>query len=272
MQKIMNDITNNSSSIGVVVVSCDNYSDLWEPFFSLFKRFWQDCQFPVYLISNYKEYKTQGVISIPVGEDVSWSDNLLTALDKIKEEFILMWIDDLFLLKKVNTETLECICKEFVKVEGNYLRLNPTVKADSSFNEYFGVTSKGTVYRASTVLSLWRKDVLQKLLKPGESAWDFEIYGTLRSDKYGGFYAAYKNHFSVLNCVIKGKWQRNALKKISLPGIDIDADKRSVMTIKEQFITELLWIRNKIFMLVPSRYRRQLKDFLLRGKYKYKIN
>ena len=259
-------------NVAILNVSCDNYSDLWNPFFQLFKRFWPDCPFPVYLLSNEKRFDIQGVIPIPVGKDVSWSDNLLIALDKIKEEFILMWIDDLLLLRKVDTQRVVCICEEFIKARGNYLRLNPTVKADKQFNEHFGLTSKGIVYRTSTVLSLWRKDILRELLKPGESAWDFEIYGTLRSDKYDCFYVAHTNHFQVFNCVIKGKWQRGAVKKLSLLGIDIDTDKRRIMTLREQLVTELLWLRSKIFTLVPSRFRRQLKDFILGGKYKYKIH
>ncbi len=40
----------------VLVVSCDNYSDVWSPFFELYSRFWPDCPFNTYLISNTKEY------------------------------------------------------------------------------------------------------------------------------------------------------------------------------------------------------------------------
>jgi hypothetical protein len=29
--------------IAIPVVSCDKYSDLWQPFFALFDRFWPDC-------------------------------------------------------------------------------------------------------------------------------------------------------------------------------------------------------------------------------------
>jgi len=267
----MAEFIDTKNNIAVMVVSCDNYSDIWSSFFHLFNRFWPDCPFPVYLISNQKKCDIPSVISITVGEDVSWSDNLQLALDQAKEEFVLMWIDDLFLLNKVNTEALLRICSEFIKIQGNYIRLNPTIKADTSFNQYFGLASPGTIYRTSTVLSLWRKDVLRSLLKKGESAWDFEIFGTVRSDKYAGFYATWRNNFKVLNCIIKGKWHRYAVKKMVTLGIDIHSDKRKIMTLREHLTTQFLWLRSRLFVLVPSKYRRQLKDIILRGKYIYKV-
>jgi len=261
----------NINNIAVLVVSCDKYSDLWSPFFSLFRRFWPDCPFPVYLLSNQKSCDINGVVPILVGEDVSWSDNLRFGLDQINEEFILMWIEDLLLIKKVDTEVIQSICSEFIKISGNYIRLNHRVKPDVPFNKYFGHISSGAIYRTSTVLSLWRKDVLHGLLKTGESAWDFEIYGTVRSDKYDGFYSSCDNYFKVINCIIKGKWQRNAVEKITSLGIEINTDKRQVMSFREHLILLLLELRSSLLVLVPSKYRRHVKDMILRGTYRYNI-
>jgi len=37
-------------------------------------------------------------------------------------------------------------------------------------------------------MSLWKKDMLCALLRAGETAWDFEIHGSHRSDAYDGFF------------------------------------------------------------------------------------
>ncbi len=256
--------------IAVLVVSCDNYADLWQPFFDLFRRFWPDCPFPVYLLTNRKRFDAPGVVTIQAGKDVSWSDNVLEGLRHIKEDFVLMWIDDLFLLEKVDTEALLRVCNEFIKVDGNYIRLNPTVKADKPFNDYFGLASKGTIYRTATVMSLWRKEVLRELLKPGESAWDFEIHGTIRSDVYDGFYSTNETQISVVNTVIKGKWQRSALRMLDELGINITSD-RKVMTVRESIKLKLLVARSFMLNIIPARSRRSLKNAILRGKYKYKL-
>lgn len=262
----------NSTRIAVLVVSCDNYADLWQPFFDLFWRFWPDCPFPVYLLTNQKRFDAPGVVTIQAGKDVSWSDNVLEGLRHIKEEIVLMWIDDLFLLEKVETDALQRVCSEFIKVDGNYIRLNPTVKADKQFNDHFGLASKGTIYRTSTVLSLWRKAVLRELLKPGESAWDFEIHGTLRSDAYDGFYAAWRSYFTVVNGVIKGKWHRKAYKRIRTFCPDAALDRRRVMSFAEGMVFYTKVIRTWMLLRIPSRYRRRIKDKVLFGKYNYRLS
>ena len=40
------------SDCSILVVSCDRYRDLWTPFFTLFQRYWPDCDMPVYLGTN----------------------------------------------------------------------------------------------------------------------------------------------------------------------------------------------------------------------------
>jgi hypothetical protein len=258
--------------MAVLIVSCDNYSDLWPTFFELFRRFWPDCPYPVYLLSNRKQCPEPGVSTIAVGDDISWSDNLKTALEQIPEKYVLMWIDDLLLLKPVDNIRLAQVCLSFKELEGNYLRLNPTIKADAPCNELFGTVSPGTIYRASTVLSLWRKTVLDDLLKAGESAWDFEIHGTVRSDSYARFFAAHEDLFVVENGVIKGKWRNKAYKAISALCPDLDLSHRSRMNLREEMTLSMKLLRSRVLNLFPPRYRRIIKEFVLRGKYDYRLS
>ena len=44
-----------NSQYAVVVSSCDAYSDAWKPFFKLFFKYWSDCPFPIYLVTNTRE-------------------------------------------------------------------------------------------------------------------------------------------------------------------------------------------------------------------------
>lgn len=268
----MNSINFKPSTVAVLVVSCDNYSDLWDPFFNLFKRFWSDCPFKIYLLNNHKSLDVPGVTTISVGDDVSWSDNLLQGLQQIPEEYILLWIDDLFLLDKVKTDELLNVCSKFAEIGGNQIRLKSTIQPNKPFNELFGLASVGTIYRTSTVMSLWRKEVLKDLLKPGENAWQFETLGTVRSDIYDGFYATWNDCFTIINGVIKGKWQRNAHKTIQSLCPDSNLEHRNLMLAKEEFILKLKVIQHKTFNLLPSSYRRKVKDLIHGGKYVYKVS
>ena len=117
----MGNIAANTDNVAVLVVSCDHYADLWLPFFHLFKRFWPDCPYSVYLLTNEKDFQFPDVSVIRTGIDVSWSDNLKMGLQQIREKYILMIIDDLFLLKPVDTAMVIKICNTFVLLDGNYL-------------------------------------------------------------------------------------------------------------------------------------------------------
>ena len=46
-----NDKNYIKNKFAILIVSCDKYSDLWDPFFKLFFKFWPDCPFNIYLLS-----------------------------------------------------------------------------------------------------------------------------------------------------------------------------------------------------------------------------
>jgi len=256
----------------VLVVSCDNYSDLWVPFFKLFWRFWGDCPFRVYLLVNEKEISIPNVHVIRVGKDISWSDNLISALTYVNEHYILMVLDDLFFIDYVSNQNILRVVDWILQHEPNYVRMKPSPKPDKPYNGIVGIVSKGTIYRTSTVMSVWKKEILIDLLKPGETAWEFEIYGTVRSDKYDGFYSTWEDLFPVVNGVIKGKWQRNVVKKLQSLDVEININGRKVMSGSE---TSMFWFkkqRSRFLNLMPSKYRRKIKEIVLGDKYTCKIS
>jgi len=263
---------NVQKQVAVLVVSCDRYSDLWKPFFQMFRRFWPECQFPVYLLSNQRAMDFPGVTSLVIGSDPSWSDSLKMGLECIPEKYVLLFIDDLFLVKPVDNQRVLRIFEWMVSAGANHVRMNAGPLPDKPFNDLVGVASPGTIYRTSTVMSVWKKSLLMELLKAGESAWDFEIFGTERSDAHSGFYASWKKCFPVVNGVIKGKWQRCAVKLLQSLGADLDLGQRGVVSRREMIKLQILqWRSNLLTWLVPAAYRRRFKHWLLRGRYNYRL-
>lgn len=259
------------NKFAILVVSCDKYSDLWNPFFKSFFRFWPDCPFNIYLLTNYEFVDIPQVKNLLIGDDISWSDNLYKGVNKLKEDYIFLFLEDLFLIDFIETNKILNIFTWILEPNANYVRINPSAtKADKKFNDLVGIISKGTLYRKSTVLSVWKKDILLNLLKTGETAWDFEIDGSLRSDVYEGFYATWGKYFSILNTVTKGKWQRSAIRKLNSIRIEIDLNEREIMTFEETIKYYFSRKSSGLLKLFPAKYRRKLKDFVLRGKYNYK--
>lgn len=260
------------NKFAILVVSCDKYSDLWNPFFKSFFRFWPDCPFDIYLLSNHRYASISKVKSLLIGSDISWSDNLYKGLDYLKEDYVFLFLDDLFLFDFVKTDEVLKLFTWIVESNVNYVRMNPSPKPDKRYNELVGIVSRGTIYRTSTVLSVWKKDILLNLLKTGESAWDFEIYGSLRSDKYENYYSTLGKYFSFMNGVIKGKWRRSSVKMLKSLGIEIDLNKREIMNLKEAIGFYFYLRRSRMFeILVPPKYRRKFKKIILRGRYNYEL-
>ena len=54
------------NKVAFLVVSCDNYCDLWYPFFKTFHKYWSECPYQLYLASNFKQYEDEKVKNIPI--------------------------------------------------------------------------------------------------------------------------------------------------------------------------------------------------------------
>jgi hypothetical protein len=260
---------NLSNEVAVLVVSCDNYADLWPNFFLLYRQFWKNNSLPTYLLTNFLQPEIENVNILAIGEDVSWSDNLLNSLGKIPQQYILLFLEDLFLTSPVDDKKVQELLQWSVDNSVNYLRFNPTTKPDIPLNNTLGIVSKGAVYRTSVVVSLWKKDILHQVLKSGENAWEFEHHGAERSDVFDGFYSTYHTTFPVINTVIKRVWERSAMRKLRRLGLKIDPEKRPVMSVLREIFWKFRLLRSIVFSFVPGSWRRMVKRFFQGSNYKY---
>lgn len=260
----MENANDMSSELAIVVFSCDKYSDLWEPLFDNIRQKWPDCPYKIYLVSNFVEYKGWNMVtSICVGDDISWSSNAYIAISKIPENYILTTFDDLFFKRNIQTRKIEYLVKEFVCKNMNYLRLNPLPlpTQHASKNSLYGIIDKGDIYRSSAVFSIWKKCVFLDILRKKENAWEFELYGSERTDKYDAWYATYSFYFPFYNLVIKGKYDYFAYTALCKEGIKL-SEKRCVMKLNEIFIRKIQEIRTNVFFkVIPWKYRRQIRNF-----------
>lgn len=251
-----------NDKLAILVLSCDGYADLWRPFFENFKKKWGDCPYDIYLLTNKKKYNDWGKVkTICVGEDVTWSHNLKVALSNISEDFVLTIFDDLFLKKEIDTEKIKDIFNLFKSRKMNYLRLNPTPPPTSMIKgESYGIIDKGDIYRSSAVFSIWRKEILEDILDETENAWDFELNGSLRTDKYTKWFASSDWNLEYYNLVIKGKYDLRIYNKLKKDGI-ILADSRPVMTFLEMSKRVIQEIRSYVFFFViPQKCRRFIRN------------
>lgn len=249
-------------NLDILVISCDGYSDVWDIFFRFFHKQWKNCPLKLNLLSNYKSYDFYGVNTIKVGKDISWSDNLLKGIEDLKNDYILILLEDLFFNKKISNNYFNQISNWVDKNHPNYLRLCTSNKPNY-FDDLIGEIPKITPYKTSMMPSIWKKSFLQELLIKGESAWDFEIIGSKRAYNCGGFYAVYNDFISYNNGIIKGKWRRSIVRQSNYYGLNKKHLLRPVMTLREEYKYSLRKIRSYIFNKLPNKLRLVLKDGIL---------
>ncbi|MCC5610839.1 hypothetical protein LC612_29860 [Nostoc sp. CHAB 5834] len=247
--------------VAVVVISCDKFSSLWDLFFERFSRFWPDFEGQMYLISNHKDFEREGVKTICVGDDRDWSSNLEIALSRIPEDNLLLMLEDAPLDRGVDHSNLTKIFADFCEQHFDYLNLKASprpknVPANSTYGQY----PANLMYRTALVPCLWRKTVLQDLLVPGESAWQFEIRGSRRSNKFESFYSVRDPVLHFLHCVIQGKLDRRAAAKLNSTG-EIEALNFPVMSKHEYRKLRLKEFRGSLFAQTPSWVANAIRKF-----------
>ena len=233
-------------SLSILVPSCDAYSDLWAPFFSLFWRYWPDCPFTVFLGANALTFSNPNVTSLHSDKGLVWTDRLQDYLATIETTYVLMILEDFFLKHRVITDDVIAALSLACELEAHCIRLTPrpcpTIRVFGIKN--FGILEVGSPFRVSTQAAIWRKDSLIRLLKSGESIWEFEMNGTARSMMWpSGFYGYYIPVIPYGHHVVeRGKWFPWAARRYGKMNIGCDFTAREIMTTKET----VRWCSHKI--------------------------
>jgi hypothetical protein len=223
--------------IPLLVVSCDRYSDLWNPFFTIFRKRWPDCPFPLYLGTNNLRFDGDGVHTVAIGDDRSWTENVRRMLDVLASEHVILFLEDFLLTEKVSTSDVVRLTEVAVRERVGCLRLVAdmplALKPSAPIARYpgLGVIEPGEWHRVTAQVSVWRTDTLRKLLFPGASAWEFEAIGGRLSDRFSEpFWGVYDTVVSYEQVVEKGKWKPAGLALCTAAGIVPDTSVRGVFS------------------------------------------
>ncbi len=145
-----------------------------------------------------------------------WSNAVIKYLESIPNELVLILLEDYWMLRKINLEAVG-LARKFMKVREDVMRFD--LAADRCFNKssvYVGnlgsldLCEAKADYSLSFQASIYRREWLLKFMKPDESPWEAEIYGSHRLNrsllKVVGTYQWPMNYMIVVN---KGKVDRS---------------------------------------------------------------
>ena len=173
-----------ANSVAIVVSSCDAFFDAWRPFVFFFRKHWSDCPFPIFLIVNRLRVRSNIVQPIAVGSDRDWAANMDVALHQIHQPYILYFQEDYFLKGPVQREQLAADFAYAFDHDAASFCLYGRSKLEPNFtplNERFGIVPRDSDGRTRLQVTLWKKEVLQSALRPGESAWNMEARASERT-------------------------------------------------------------------------------------------
>ncbi len=117
-----------SNKVTVLISSCDNFSDCWETYFYSFKKYWPDCPYKVFIITNYKDISDYNIKSIKVGDDKGWSLNIRSALKQINTSYLIYTHEDFWIKKQVDTHVINDYVKLMDLDQADYIGLYPGSK------------------------------------------------------------------------------------------------------------------------------------------------
>jgi len=257
----------------IYVASWDGYSDLWDPFFELFWKHWPDCPYPVYLGCNSKQFNDPRVNMLYAGTHDNWTDRTREHLAVVDAKFVLMMLDDWYLISAVNTKEIIELVELMRKLDGRMLRLVTDPKPDTALAGHpkIGLLKTGKLNRTNTHATIWDRDTLLKLMRNGESLWQFEVNGSIRSNVFsGGIYSVWKTAIKYIGAVDAGKWTRRAASTLKEFHIECNLEARGVKTVQETYKHHVLNALATILRKVTSLRFRQAAKMLLGGSDTYR--
>ena len=245
-----------NKKFAILVLSCDKYSSLWKPFFRQFHKYWPDCPYKIYLGSeSLVYYEDKKIRTLKSNKLQDWSTRLLAILNQIKEEYIFIWLDDIFLIDNVDTKLFQDCIDFIAQSKGNHIHFGPNLPPDGiCSNKQFGYFEKGAPYRVSTV-GFWDRNHLKQILLPGENPWQFEIFGSYRSSYSEGYYNVRRNLFPFIQLIERGKIFLEAYEYCQRHQIELDLRDWKIHSKLHKIRSDFIRLVFRIIIKIPWKKR-----------------
>ena len=176
-----------NNSITLVVSSCDKYEDAWYPYFELLKKYWPQHPEQIALITETKQYSTDGlnIKTYNYPESYTWSERLYKTLESIDTKYIIFSLEDCFLLDYVKQDKIdECI--KWMEEDENiaecrlYGTNHPKLQKIEKYGDFYSA-GKDMAYRVDAQVAVWNREAFMSLLDFSETPWQFEKNASIRS-------------------------------------------------------------------------------------------
>lgn len=217
----------------IMINSCDNYSDIWEPFFTLFNKYFKT-DMDVYISLETKKCPYAKTINKNFSLEQRTA-RIRECLKEIPTKYVIVMDEDCFISEYVNmNEILNCI--KYMEEDNNIAQFNfePTFDKNDLECEYPGwlKRNKNAPYINSFQPSIHNREILIKRLESGIDGWKWELqtanipYDVYVSKKENRV-ISYGKELNPIFGIFRGKWYKpHVVPLFEKEGIVIDFEKR----------------------------------------------
>lgn len=252
------------NKLTLLILSCDKFSDLWDGQVKLLEDNWPDRNMETIIVTDKptdKQYKNIRIMS--AGSEGEWSERLEYAINNINTDYIFITLDDYFLIKKVNDNSIKNLIEMMDKEKIDYIRLFPRPKRATK-EELIGYNKIHKIditcdYSVNLYAGIWNKKFLQSTVKKPRNAWQFEVLLHKRAMEYGAnCVVSLRNEFKILDVVRKGRLLHKSAAYFKKHP-DIYSGKREVNSWRYEIKLEIQTLASRH---LPNRLRAVVKTIM----------
>lgn len=230
------------NKLSIIVNSCDRYKDCWKPFLFSIDKYWPDCPYDIYILSNFESIQWHNATFIKVGMLYGFGNEMSFALNKINSDYVLYMQEDYFLSQKVNTEAIEAHLQHCITNNVDQLKLSTD---GSNRDKYrieqsdYCINPMDKPYAINTDISIWNRDSFIKVCFPDTTIWDWErSLTTYVNDHFPNFrsevlFSSLYNKKGIVpipgTAILKGKWTRSGADFLITNGFNDELKKRGTI-------------------------------------------
>jgi hypothetical protein len=224
-------------SYTIFISSSDSYSDIWNLFFDLFKKYWPEYEGEIVLNTEKLDY-TRSDLNIrctKVGKLGSFGKVFRAGLDQVHTDHLLLIMIDYLFMGSVNHQKVEEYFQYFLSHKLDSLCLvhqgYPNV-TNANHSDLLNVIPPAPHIMFSYQIAFWKKTMLYEMALPHENPWMSEWFGTQRAEKMKIRVVCPKKEiewpiqYDLKGCLHQGKWLYNAVQFLKTIGYSVDFDKR----------------------------------------------
>ena len=251
----------------IIISSCEKYSDLWSLHLMHLERFWKNRKIKTVIVTDHPhEIKNENILVFSAGEGLEMPQRLKYALYNIETEYVLLTLDDYFLIKEVDSKKIERLIEIMDKENLDYVRMFSIPKEKkkiSGYKEMYWIDLTRN-YGVNLYPGIWRTSALKETFRNEYNAWNYEVSLTEIAREMKMKCAMSRgNEFLFIDVIRKGLILRKAARYLKKNNFSL---KRKKVPIKEEIKLHLMFWSKKY---LPRCVQRIVKKIMIKYGMKF---